>query len=112
MAQLKRLDSGITWGVVGAAIGLALGVNQISVILVAVGLGLFLVYVHLHGPAIDGSPDDQIEVEPGDEDDAPPTSLLAPKSEGTLFAAGGVFMMAWLVGFVVRGLIFGDSSPG
>jgi|TARA_B100001971_G_C18134358_1_gene506712 hypothetical protein len=112
VAQLKRLDSWITWGVVGAAIGLALGVNQISVILVAVGLGLFLVYVHLHGPAIDGSPDDQIEVEPGDEDDAPPTSLLAPKSEGTLFAAGGVFMMAWLVGFVVRGLIFGDSSPG
>lgn len=77
---LKRLDSWITWGVVGFVIGLALGVNDLSVWLLAIGLGLFIVYLALHGPA-------------------------KRESEGSLFAAGGVFMMAWIAGFIFRGLL-------
>lgn len=81
MSLIKRLDSWVTWGVVGIAIGLALGVNTASVWLVAVGLVGFLVYLAKHGPA-------------------------RQETEGGLFAAGGVFMMGWLLGFVIRGLVF------
>ena len=77
---LKKLDSWVTWGVVGFIIGLALGVNDLSVWLVAIGLGLFIAYLALHGPA-------------------------KRKTEGSLFAAGGVFMMAWMAGFIARGLL-------
>ena len=79
-AVLKKLDSWVTWGVVGFVIGLALGVNDLSVWLVAIGLGLFIAYLALHGPG-------------------------KPKTEGSLFAAGGVFMMAWMAGFIARGLL-------
>ena len=64
----------------GFAIGLALGVNTISVWLVAIGLGLFVAYLSLHGPA-------------------------RRETEGALFASGGVFIIAWIAGFVVRGLV-------
>ena len=79
-AALRRLDSWITWGVVGFAIGMALGVNDISVWLVAIGMGAFVAYLVLHGPA-------------------------RRETEGALFASGGVFMRAWIAGFVVRGLV-------
>ena len=79
-AVLRKLDSWITWGVVGFVIGLALGVNDLSVWLVAVGLGLFIAYLVLHGPT-------------------------KRETEGSLFAAGGVFMMAWMAGFIARGLL-------
>ena len=79
-ATLRLLDSWITWGVVGFVIGLALGVNSVSVWLVAIGMGVFIAYVALHGPA-------------------------RRETEGALFATGGVFMMAWIVGFVARGLL-------
>ena len=81
MSLIKRLDIWITWGVVGATIGFALGVNTASVWLVAAGLGGFLVYLGVHGDA-------------------------RRETEGSLFAAGGVFMMGWMLGFVVRGLVF------
>ena len=67
---------------VGVVIGAALGVNQTSVVLVAVGLGAFIAYLSLHGPA-------------------------RRETEGRLFASGGVFMIAWLLGFVIRGLVKG-----
>ncbi len=76
----RKLDSWVTWGVVGFIVGLALGVNDLSVWLVAIGLGLFIAYLALHGPA-------------------------KRETEGSLFAAGGVFMTAWIIGFVVRGLL-------
>ena len=79
-AVLRKLDSWVTWGVVGFVIGLALGVNDLSVWLVAIGLGLFIAYLVLHGPA-------------------------KRETEGNLFAAGGVFMMAWMAGFIARGLL-------
>ena len=77
---LRKLDSWVTWGVIGFIIGLALGVNDLSVWLLAIGLGLFIAYLALHGPA-------------------------RRESEGSLFAAGGVFMMAWMAGFILRGLL-------
>ena len=80
MAILRRLDSWVTWGVVGFAIGMALGVNTISVWLVAIGLGVFIAYLALHGPA-------------------------RRETEGSLFASGGVFMIAWMLGFIARGLL-------
>ncbi len=79
-AALKKLDSWITWGIVGFVIGIALGVNDLSVWLVAIGLGVFIAYLTLHGPA-------------------------KRETEGSLFAAGGVFMMAWMAGFIARGLL-------
>ena len=81
MSLIKKLDSWITWGIIGVVIGVSLGVNTASVWLVAIGLGAFLVYLSMHGPA-------------------------KRETEGSLFASGGVFMMGWSVGFVVNGLVF------
>ena len=81
MSLIKKLDSWITWGIIGVVIGASLGVNTASVWLVAIGLGAFLVYLSMHGPA-------------------------KRETEGSLFASGGVFMMGWIVGFVVNGLVF------
>ena len=77
---VKKLDSWITWGVVGFVIGAALGVTTLSVWLVAIGLGAFIAYLVMHGPA-------------------------RRETEGALFASGGVFIVAWLLGFVARGLV-------
>ena len=71
--------SWVCWGLIGFAIGIALGVTTLSVSLIAVGLGLFAVFLALNGPA-------------------------RRESEGHLFAAGGAFIIAWLVGFVIRGV--------
>jgi hypothetical protein len=81
MSLIKKLDSWVTWGIIGVLIGVSLGVNTASVWLVAIGLGIFLVYLSKHGPA-------------------------KRETEGSLFASGGVFMMGWIVGFVVNGLVF------
>ena len=78
---LKYLDTPISWAVVGFVIGLVLGVNTISVWLIAIGLGFFLLYLKLHGDAKN-------------------------ETEGWLFASGPIFIVAWIVGFVVRGQVF------
>lgn len=80
MTLIKRLDSWIIWGVAGAIVGFALGVNTASVSLLAAGLGGFLVYLGVHGDA-------------------------KRETEGSLFAAGGVLIMGWMLGFIVRGLV-------
>ena len=85
--MLKRLQSSkeylilswICWGLVGFVLGIALGVTTLSVSLIAIGLALFAVFLALHGPA-------------------------RRESEGHLFAGGGMFVIMWLVGFVVRGV--------
>lgn len=85
--MLERLQSSkkypvlscVCWGLTGFVLGVALGVTAISVSLIAIGLGLFAVFLALNGPA-------------------------KRESEGWLFAGGGAFIMAWLVGFVVRGV--------
>ncbi len=81
MPRLDLIDTPISWAVAGFAIGLALGVNTASVWLMAAGLGAFLLYLWRHGEA-------------------------KQSTEGRLFAGGPAFMTAWLVGFVVHGLIF------
>lgn len=81
MQPLQLIDSPISWAIAGFAIGLGLGVTLASVWLVAIGLAAFVLYLRLHGQA-------------------------RIKTEGRLFAGAGVFMMAWLVGFVVHGLVF------
>lgn len=78
---LGYIDSPLPWAVVGFLIGLALGVNFISVVLMSVGIGGYILYLFLHGPA-------------------------EPQSEGKLFAACPVFIVAWMVGFVVHNLAF------
>ena len=67
------------WILAGFLIGLGLGVNSISVWLVAAGLGLFLVYLGVRGGA------------------RWPTETL-------LFWSGPGYMMAWVLGFVVHGI--------
>lgn len=81
MTILQYIDNPIPWAIVGFIIGAALGVNFLSVILVAVGLGAFILYLFLHGPA-------------------------RRETEGKLFAACPVFIVAWMVGFVVHNLVF------
>ena len=71
--------SWIGWGILGFAIGIALGVTALSVTLIAVGIGLFVVFLALNGPA-------------------------RRESEGRLFAGGGMFIIMWLAGFIIRGL--------
>lgn len=81
MTILQYIDNPIPWSIVGFIIGLALGVNFASVALVAIGLGAFIVYVFMHGPAKN-------------------------QTEGKLFAACPIFIVAWMVGFFAHGLVF------
>ena len=81
MSILTVIDSPLSWAVGGFAIGLGLGVTSPSVWLLAVGLGGFVLYLKLHGPT-------------------------RRETETRLFAAGPAFMLSWLVGFVVHGLVF------
>ena len=85
--MLERLQSSklylnlswIVWGIIGFAIGIALGVTALSTTLIAVGLGLFAVFLALNGAA-------------------------RRKSEGRLFAGVSAFIIMWHVGFAVRGI--------
>lgn len=81
MPLTRYIDTPFSWAVVGFAIGAALGVNFISVVLVALGLGAFVLYMYMHGPA-------------------------KPESEGWLFAGAPAFIIAWMVGFFVNSLVF------
>ena len=79
--EIQRItDSPFLWGAAGLIVGVALGVTAVSAWIVAIGLGAHLLYLKFRGPA-------------------------QHRSEGMLFASGPAFMMAWLLGFVVRGLI-------
>ena len=81
MSLSALVDSPVPWGLAGFVIGIVLGVNTLSVSLVAIGLIGFLVYLWRHGPA--------------DE-----------STEGRLFASGPIFITAWLAGFIIRGIAF------
>ena len=81
MSPGRIADTPFSWAAAGFVIGLALGVTAVSVWLLAIGLGGFLLYLRLHGPA-------------------------QHKTEGRLFAAGPVFLISWVLGFVVRGIAF------
>ncbi len=80
--ELQRIiDSPFSWAAVGFLIGIVLGVTTTSVWLMAIGLGGSLLYLKFHGPA-------------------------QHETEGMLFAAGPCYMMFWVLGFIVRGLVF------
>ncbi len=81
MPFTRFIDSPFSWAAAGFVIGLGLGVNDASVWLVAIGLGAFVVYLRLHGPA-------------------------QHRTESMLFAAGPAFIMGWLLGFIVHGIAF------
>ena len=81
MSRLRWLDTPATWALGGLAVGLGLGVNDASVWLVAAGLGAFLIYLWLHGPA-------------------------EAETETRLFAGGPALLVGWLIGFIIHGLIF------
>ena len=79
--EIQRItDSPFLWGAAGLVIGGALGVSTVSAWIVAIILGGHLLYLKFRGPA-------------------------QHRTEGMLFASGPAFMMAWMLGFVVRGLI-------
>ena len=77
---INLVDSPLIWAIVGLAIGIILGVNNLSMWLITAGLAMFPVYLILHGKA-------------------------EGKTEGRLFSAGGIFMMSWVIGFIVHGQI-------
>ena len=81
MSVKKIINSPFTWAIVGFIIGIALGVTTLSVSLLAIGFGLFLVLLMRNGPARNDS-------------------------EGMLFASGPALMVFWLLGFIVRGILF------
>jgi hypothetical protein len=64
----------------GLALGLGLPVNTASAWLVAAGLAAFALNLSRHSP-------------------------LA-RNDGYLFSAGPAFMMAWVLGFIIRGWAF------
>ncbi len=81
MSTVSRyLDNPIIWALAGFVIGLILGVNLVSVILLAIGLGVFVLYLRAHGEAEDSR-------------------------ETLLFASGPIFIIAWMAGFVVHSLV-------
>ena len=77
----RALDSPFAWAAAGFVIGLALGVTALSAWLLAAGFGAYLINLKMHGSA-------------------------QHATESGLFAAGPAFMMAWVFGFIVRGLVF------
>ena len=81
MSRLRLIDSPFSWALAGLAIGFGLGVNAASVWLLAIGLGGVVAYVWRHGPS-------------------------RSETEGRLFIAGPAFILSWMVGFTIHGLLF------
>lgn len=86
MDTSRIIESPFSWAVVGFVVGAALGVTALSVWILAAGFGLYLIFLSSRGPA-------------------------KHETEGWLFAAGPAFMMSWMLGFVVRGIV-GIGSTG
>lgn len=77
---LRVVDSPLPWAVAGLAIGFVLGVTTVSVWLLVAGLLAYLVYLSLHGGAHEGR-------------------------EGNLAAAGPAYLLAWVLGFIIKDLV-------
>ena len=78
---LRIVDSPLSWAIAGFGIGVGLGVNAVSVWLLTAGLVAFLAYLVMHGEA-------------------------KQETEGWLLAAAPAFILAWIAGFIVKGLAF------
>tara|TARA_Y100000817_G_C16711498_1_gene479479 strand:+ start:527 stop:772 length:246 start_codon:yes stop_codon:yes gene_type:complete len=81
MNILTVLRFPFVWGFFGFITGAFLGATNVSVILLTVFLIFFLVCMKLVGPAEE-------------------------KNEGLLFAGGPILIIAWILGFMVKGLVF------
>ena len=80
MSLVTILRIPFIWGFIGLVIGAILGANDLAIWLVAILLISFLVFMKFSGPAKDDG-------------------------EGSLFAGGSVIMLAWIVGFIIRGIL-------
>ena len=80
MDTSRIIESPFSWAAVGFIVGIALGVTALSVWILAGGFGVYLLFLRSRGPA-------------------------KHETEGWLFAAGPAFMLSWLLGFVVRGIL-------
>lgn len=80
MLLLRIIDSPLPWAIIGVIIGFVLGVTTLSVWLVVAGFAIYLVYLRIHGAAKEAT-------------------------EGNIVAAGPVFMMAWVLGFILKDVI-------
>ena len=80
MYLLTVLRFPFVWGLFGFIVGALLGANNISVILVALLLCAFLAFMKISNTAEE-------------------------KNEGLLFAGGPVLMLAWILGFMLKGLV-------
>ena len=81
MFLLAWLDTPITWAIFGMAVGLGLGVTNVSVWLMAAGLGAFILYLASKGQA-------------------------KRESETKLFGCGPALLLGWMTGFILHGFIF------
>jgi len=80
MTIMRIIDSPLPWAIAGLLIGLLLGVTTASVWLLAAGFGLFVAYLRMHGPSEE-------------------------RTEGWLYAAGPVFMVSWVLGFILKDVV-------
>ena len=80
MSLVTILRIPFIWGLFGLFIGAILGANDLAIWLVAILLISFLVFMKFSGPAKDDG-------------------------EGSLFAGGSAIMLAWIVGFIIRGVL-------
>ncbi|MBN19138.1 MAG: hypothetical protein CL758_06685 [Chloroflexi bacterium] len=75
------LNSPLSWGLLAFPIGFILGVTQLSVWLLTILLAGFIIFVMFQKPA---------------------TSF----NEGKIFAPAGIVIFSWLIGFILKGIIF------
>ena len=76
---IRIVDSPAPWAIGGLILGLALGVTTISVWILCAAFGGYIAYFKLHG-------------DPKDE------------TEWLLVAAGPALLVAWVVGFMIKGM--------
>lgn len=79
MSFLNVLRIPFVWGFFGLAVGAIFGAENLSVWIIALMLPAFFLFMKFTGPASD-------------------------EGEGSLFAGGSLLMVAWIVGFMIRGV--------
>ena len=77
----KTITSPISWGITAFLLGFILGVSQLSVWLLTILLVVFIIYVVCQKPATNSR-------------------------EGYVFAPAGIVIFSWLIGFILKGIIF------
>ena len=78
---LNIINSPLSWGLPAFLIGFILGVTQLSVWLLTILLIGFVIYIIFQKPATNSR-------------------------EGKIFAPAGIVIFTWLIGFILKGIIF------